>query len=68
MAKKDAASKRLVEEIALAKRIKKAREETPKKVPEEPPRDLDGLLTRPLDASRMSGNSGGIFRSRLPSK
>jgi hypothetical protein len=48
MAKKDAASKRLAEEIALAKRIKKAREETPKKVPEETPRDLDGLLTRPL--------------------
>jgi hypothetical protein len=37
MAKKDAVSKRLALEIALARRIKKAREETPKKVPEETP-------------------------------
>ena len=35
MARKDGASRRLASEIALAKRIKKAREETPKKVPEE---------------------------------
>jgi hypothetical protein len=35
MAKKDAVSKRLALEIALSKRIKKWREETPKKVPEE---------------------------------
>jgi hypothetical protein len=32
---KNAVSKRLASEIALAKRIKKAREETPKKVPEK---------------------------------
>jgi hypothetical protein len=35
MPRKDGASRRLASEIALAKRIKKAREETPKKVPEE---------------------------------
>jgi hypothetical protein len=41
-------SRLLALEIALAKRITKAREETLKKAPEETPRDLDGLLTRPL--------------------
>ncbi len=35
MPRKDGASRRLASEIALAKCIKKAREETPKKVPEE---------------------------------
>jgi hypothetical protein len=47
MAKKDAASKRLAEEIALAKRIKKAREETPKKAFEETPTPAD-WITKPL--------------------
>jgi hypothetical protein len=41
-------SRLLALEIALAKRITKAREETLKKAPEETPRALDGLLTRPL--------------------
>src|SRR6266699_3443537 len=56
MAKKDAASKRLAEEIALAERIKKAREETPKKVPEatqERPAGLAGSLFALLGESQV---------------
>jgi hypothetical protein len=53
MAKKDAASKRLAEEIALAKHIKKAREETPKKVPEE-------------TQERPAGLAGSLFGCLAP--
>jgi hypothetical protein len=56
MAKKDPASKRLAEEIALAKRIKKAREETPKKAFEETPTPAD-WITKPLGLGFLGGDT-----------
>jgi hypothetical protein len=56
---KNVVSKRLASEIALAKRIKKAREETPKKVPEETqerPAGLGSLFALPGE-SQPDGTS-----------
>jgi hypothetical protein len=60
MPRKEGASRRLASEIALAKRIKKAREETPKKVPEETqerPAGLAGSLFALLGESQPDGTS-----------
>jgi len=61
MAKKDAVSKRLALEIAVAKRIKKWREETPKKVPEETQERPAGLGS----AFALPGGSQPDGTSRL---